>query len=85
MNYLDVSQHIKVVIKIQKIELLIGEISIVITQKQKEILEKVKEANIDCGHSTFKIAIKDMVDKGAIFSKKGQKNKTLYSLEPFGE
>lgn len=44
----------------------------------------VKNAGAKGGEATFKTAISEMLEAGELFSKKGYKNSTLYSLKPFG-
>jgi DNA-binding transcriptional regulator PaaX len=44
----------------------------------------VQQSGVKGSEATFKTAVKEMVDAGDIFSKKGTKNSTLYSLKPFG-
>ena len=51
----------------------------------KELFEALHSAGVEGGYSTFKGAIKEMIDKGEIFDKKGEKNKTFYSLVPFAQ
>jgi RecA-family ATPase len=49
----------------------------------KELFERIRNAGIELGYSTFKSAVKEMLDKGELFEKKGERNKTFYSLERF--
>ena len=48
----------------------------------KELLEYARNAGMEGGQSTFKSAISEMVEKGTLFGKKGEKNKTYFSLKP---
>jgi len=51
----------------------------------KELFEELRNVGVEGGYSTFKSAIKEMMEKGEIFDRKGEKNKTFYSLVPFGQ
>lgn len=44
----------------------------------------VQKAGTSGGEATFKTALKEMLAAGELFSKKGAKNSTLYSLKPLG-
>lgn len=52
---------------------------------KKEMFDQLKGAGVEGGYSTFKIAIKEMFDKGELFEKPGEKNKVYCSLKPFIE
>ena len=51
----------------------------------KELFECLKNAGIEGGYSTFKGAVKEMLDKEELFEKKGERNKTFFSLGRFDE
>ncbi len=48
-----------------------------------QLWEMVHLAGAKGGEATFKTAIKEMLKDGVLFSKRGDKNSTLYSLTPF--
>lgn len=50
--------------------------------KQK-IFDRLKVSGLEGAYGTFKAAIKDMVDKGELFEKRGERNKMFCSLKPF--
>lgn len=52
---------------------------------KKEIFDQLKGVGVEGGYSTFKIAVKEMLDKGELFEKRGEKNKIYYSLKTFDE
>lgn len=52
---------------------------------KKELFETLREGGVDGGYSTFKGAVDEMKEKGELFEKKGEKNKTFCSLVPFEE
>lgn len=52
---------------------------------KKELFDKLKETDIKGGHSTFKMAIQEMIHNNELFEQKGAKNKIFLSLTPFEE
>jgi len=50
---------------------------------KKELSVALKDNGVEGGYSTFKKAIAEMVEKGEIFEKQGEKNKIFCSLHPF--
>ena len=52
---------------------------------KKELFETLGKGGIEGGYSTFKGAVDDMKERGELFEKKGEKNKTFCSLGPFEE
>lgn len=52
---------------------------------KKELFEALKSADIEGGWNTFKAVVKEMVNNGELFEKKGERNKTFISLKPFEE
>jgi archaellum biogenesis ATPase FlaH len=52
---------------------------------QKKILEKMREIGTQCGDTTLKNALRELVDEEEVYTQKGEKNKIYYSLEPINE
>lgn len=52
---------------------------------KKEMFDQLKGAGVEGGYSTFKTAVKEMLDKGELFEKGGEKHKVYCSLKPFVE
>lgn len=50
---------------------------------KKEMFDQLKGAGVEGGYSTFKTAVKELVDRGELFEKPGEKNKVYCSLKPF--
>ncbi|MFH1772994.1 MAG: bifunctional DNA primase/polymerase [Patescibacteria group bacterium] len=50
---------------------------------KKELLDALKKTDFQFGQSTFKMAIKELVEDKKLFEKKGQKNTTFCALKPF--
>ncbi|MEK7720710.1 MAG: AAA family ATPase [Bacteroidota bacterium] len=50
-----------------------------------EMFDQLKGAGVEGGYSTFKTAVKEMLDKGELFEKRGEKNKVYCSLKPSTE
>lgn len=50
-----------------------------------ELSLALKENGVKGGYSTFKTAIKELIESGEVFESKGEKNKTYCSLTPFEE
>ncbi len=50
---------------------------------KREIFNKLKASGVEGAYGTFKEAIKDMVEKGELYEKKGERNKMFCSLKPF--
>lgn len=50
-----------------------------------ELFNLCKAAGAEGGRSTFKAALKEMLDNGEVFEKQGEKNTRLCSLMPFDE
>lgn len=48
----------------------------------KELSEILRSTGVEGGYSTFKGALKEMLEKNMLFSQKGEKNKTFFSLTP---
>lgn len=52
---------------------------------KKEMFDELSSAGVEGGYSTFKSAVKEMLDKGEIFERRGEKNKVFCSLKAFDE
>lgn len=52
---------------------------------KSELWKSVQSAGVEGGYSTFKSAVKELVDKGELYEKKGERNKVFCSLKPFDE
>lgn len=52
---------------------------------KKDIFNKLKAMGIEGGYTTFKAAMKDLVDDGELFEKQGERNKVFCSIKPFEE
>lgn len=50
---------------------------------KKEIFDKLKASGLDGAYGTFKDAVKDMIEKGELFEKRGERNKVFCSTKPF--
>ena len=49
----------------------------------KELSDALRSTGVEGGYSTFKNAVKEVLEKGELFSQKGEKNKTFFSLALF--
>jgi archaellum biogenesis ATPase FlaH len=52
---------------------------------KSELYKSLISEGIEGGYSTFKSAVKELVEKTELFEKKGEKNKVFCSLKPFNE
>lgn len=56
-----------------------------VSKYKKEMFDNLKGVGVEGGYSTFKTTVKEMVDKGELFERRGEKNKVFCSLRPFDE